>query len=245
MGKIKQNALAQKMGDVYHYYVAIKLLLENNDWDKCLIEQCGDIVLLNGDSKQMYNIEVKHHVENKELKIYEEEFQKTLSNWFDIKNLFVENTNLVLMTSSVISKDNVLENWNKFNSDEKYSILDENQKKSTGDYYSNIERYFHKINNNTDELKEVLKKFEIKHSLNNILKIKDEIKQLNHFRIFLNEESKINSVIDDLYGLIGRGLESKDKWQITKKQFDQKLIESTTLVQEKIVRTNNNIDSEN
>ena len=114
MSKIKQNSLSQQMGNVYHYYVAIKLLLENNNWSKCEVEKLGDIALINKNNKQIFNIEVKHHIEKNELKVYEEEFLKTLSNWFDIRNLFDENTKLILMTTSTISKGNPLQYWNLF-----------------------------------------------------------------------------------------------------------------------------------
>jgi len=244
MAKIKQNALAQKMGDIFHYYVAIKLLLGNNSWNKCQIEQSGDIALFDQDDKQIYNIEVKHHESKNELKVYEEEFLKTLSNWFDIRNLFNENTKLILMTTSTISSANPLQHWNLFKSDKKYKTIQENQTKNDGTYYANISKYFHKINKNIDELKEILAKFDIQHSLHNILDIRNEIKQTSHFRLFGNNEVKKDKVVDDLYGLIGRGLESKDKWEIIKSEFDQKLIESTTLVQDKILRTDNTINTQ-
>ena len=32
--KIQQNALVQKMGDIYHYYIAINLLLKNSSVPK-------------------------------------------------------------------------------------------------------------------------------------------------------------------------------------------------------------------
>jgi len=238
--KIKQNALSQKVGDIYHYYIAIQLMFQNNSWDKCSIEQYGDIVLFDSGEKQILNVEVKHHLEEKELKIYEEEFQKTLSNWFDIKNLFNADTQLILMTSSIISSGNPLEYWNSFNTDKKYRTLLENQKKKNQTYYSNVKTYFLKINKHVDELKEVLSKFEVRHNLPNILKIRNEIKLENSIRVF-DEETKKDKVIDELYSLIGRGLENKDKWEVTKVQFDQKLKELTTLIQEKTLRTDNNI----
>ncbi len=238
--KIKQNALSQKVGDIYHYYVAIQLMLHNNSWNKCIIEQYGDIVLLDTNGQQIFNIEVKHHLETTELKIYEEEFQKTLSNWFDIKNVFDLDTQLILMTSSIVSSDNPLEYWNFFNDDKKYKILLENQKKKDDSYYSNVKKYFLNISKNVGDLKKVLKKVKIQHTLANILEIKNEIKKENYFRIFDNE-GKIDKVIDELYGLIGRGLENKDKWEITKTQLDQKLKESTTLIQDKTLRTDNRI----
>lgn len=247
MAKIKQNALSQKMGDIYHYYIAIKLMLDNNSWNKCIIEQYGDIVLLDENEKQIYNIEVKHHIEEQELKIYNEEFQKTLSNWFDIrdlfniKNLFNADTKLILMTSSIVSKDNPLNYWNTFTPEKKYKTLLDNQKQKNGKYYSSVGKYFHQINKNINELKEVLQKVEIQHSLTNILEIKNEIKSLNYFRIFKNNEIKKNKTIDELYGLVGRGLENKNQWEITKNQFDQKLIESTKLIQETILRTDNSL----
>lgn len=242
MSKIKQNSLSQQMGNVYHYYVAIKLLLENNNWSKCEVEKLGDIALIDKNNKQIFNIEVKHHIEKNELKVYEEEFLKTLSNWFDIRNLFDENTKLILMTTSTISKGNPLQYWNLFASDNKYKTLTENQIQENGATYVNMIKYFHKINENVDELKELLSKFDIQYSLFNILEIRNEIKKTSHFRLFKDDEKKKDKVIDELYGLIGRGLENKDKWEITKSEFDQKLIESTTLIQDKQLRTDNSID---
>ena len=242
MSKIKQNSLSQQMGNVYHYYVAIKLLLENNNWSKCEVEKLGDIALIDKNNKQIFNIEVKHHIEKNELKVYEEEFLKTLSNWFDIRNLFDENTKLILMTTSTISKGNPLQYWNLFASDNKYKTLTENQIQENGATYVNMIKYFHKINENVDELKELLSKFDIQYSLFNILEIRNEIKKTSYFRLFKDDEKKKDKVIDELYGLIGRGLENKDKWEITKSEFDQKLIESTTLIQDKQLRTDNSID---
>lgn len=244
MSKIKQNALSQKMGDIYHYYVAIKFLLENNNWSKCEIEKYGDITLLDEHNRQIYNIEVKHHESKNELKIYEEEFLKTLSNWFDIKNLFTQDTKLILMTTSIISSGNSLEHWNKFDVNKKYKTIQENQTKKDGSYYGNISKYFFKINKNIDELKEILGKFDIQHSLLNILEIRNEIKQTSYFRLFGDNEVKKDKVLDNLYGLIGRGLENKDKWEITKSQFDQKLKESTILIQDKVLRTDDSINTQ-
>lgn len=235
------SALSQKMGDIYHYYVAIKLLMENNDWMKCVIEKHGDITLLSNDDKHILNIEVKHHEAIHELKIYEEEFQKTLFNWFNIKHLFNEDTRLVLMTSSLISKDNPLEHWNQFDSNKKYKTLLNNQKKNDTDYYSNISKYFHQINKDIDVLKHILNQTFIDHSIPNILTIRETIKETNFFRLFGDNEKKKDKVIDDLYGLIGRGLENKDTWEINKSQFDQKLIELTGLVQDKILRTDTSV----
>lgn len=242
MSKIKQNALSTKMGDIYHYYVAIKFLLENNNWFICKIEKLGDIALIDKNGKQIFNIEVKHHIEKNELKIYEEEFLKTLSNWFDIRNLFDENIKLILMTTSTISQDNPLRYWNLYDSNKKYKTLQENQTQKNGTTYVNMVKYFYKINKNVDELKKVLLKFDIEHSLFNILEIRSEIKKTVHFRLFKDDENKKDKFIDELYGLIGRGLENKNKWEITKSEFDQKLIESTTLIQDKQLRTDNSID---
>ncbi len=243
MSTIKQNALPQKMGDIFHYYVAIKLLLDNNSWNKCQIEQSGDIALFDKDDKQIYNIEVKHHNSRNELKVYEEDFLKTLSNWFDIKIFFNEKTKLILMTTSNIPSGNPLEFWNQFDSNKKYKTIIDNQKKNDGTYYANVSTYFVPINKNVDELKELLKKIDIQHSLSNLLVIRDEIKNVSYFRSFKDdEENKKDNVIDSLYGLIGSSLLNQNKWEITKSQFDQKLRELTSLVQNKQLRTDNDIN---
>ena len=77
------SALSTKMGDIYHYYIAIDVLLDVDNWNKCLIEKHGDIVLLNKDNKQVLNMEVKHHHGTNELLIHQEEFQKKLFNWYE------------------------------------------------------------------------------------------------------------------------------------------------------------------
>jgi len=88
MSKVKHNAISQQIGNIYHYYIAINLFFKIDDWKKCEIETLGDIALFDKNNKQIYNIEVKHHSNENELKIYGEEFQKTLYNWFKIKEKF-------------------------------------------------------------------------------------------------------------------------------------------------------------
>ncbi len=241
------SALSTKMGDVYHYYVAIDLLLSISDqWHKCLIEESGDIVLLNKDDNQIFNIEVKHHIEDNELMVHNIDFQKTLFNWFQDKNKYTEDTRLILFTTSTISDTNPLYDWNKLSSKEKYQTIVLNSRNNKKELYKNIENYFKKIknSNNIVEIRRVLAKFTIINSSPNIRYIRDEIKSRDYFRIFRNQEEKKEKVIDSLYGLIGRGLKDKDTWEITKNDFDQKLKELTVLVQDKILRTDTDIDIE-
>jgi len=240
VSKIKHSALSQKMGDVYHYYITINLFFKLEIWAKCSIEEQGDIVFFDENDKQVYNIEVKHHVEKNELKIYDEEFQKTLYNWFNIKDKFKTDTKLQLLTTSTIAEEHPLYHWNKYTFEKKYKVLLENQKKPDNSYYANVRKYFLKINKDPDELKKVLKKTEIIYSLPNIESIKKEIVKNRYFDIF-NKYEQHSEVINSLYGLIASGLKDKSKWQITKQEFDQKIKELSSLAQDKILRTDNHI----
>jgi len=240
MSNIRHSALSQKMGDVYHYYIAIDLFFKIEDWEKCSIEEQGDIVFFNSDDKQILNIEVKHHIESKELNIYDEEFQKTLYNWYNIQEQFDTNTKLQLLTTSTIFNNNSLYNWNKYSSDKKYKTLIENQKKSNGNYYVNVQKYFLKINKDTVKLKELLQKIDIIHSLPNIEEIKKEIMKKHYFNIFSNIEQK-KEVINSLYGLIANGLKDKKTWQLTKDEFTQKIKELSSMAQDKKLRTDNDV----
>jgi len=238
MSQVKHNALSQKMGDIYHYYIAIDLFFKIDNWEKCEIETQGDIAFFDKHNYQILNIEVKHHLDENELKIYDEEFQKTLYNWFNIKEKFNEKTKLQLLTTSNISKNNPLYHWNNFSSEEKYKTILENQKKANSTYYVNIEKYFFKINKEPDEIKKLLNKVEIYHSMLNIDKIKENILKNKYFDIFKTTQHK-NEVINSLYGLIAKGLKDKEIWRISRKEFSQKIRELSSFAQSKILRTDN------
>ena len=238
--KIKQNALSQKLGDIFHYYIAIDLLLNNTDWFICNIEQYGDIALIDNNGNQLLNIEVKHHTGTNELKVYSEEFLKTLSNWHDIKETITDSTKLYLITSSVVSLENPLFHWNSFDKEKKYKVIIDNQKSKKENYYTNISKYFHPINKNPNILKELLEKIEIYHSQSDMDSIKKKIKENTYFSIFKTEELK-NEVTSSIYGLIGNGLKDKDTWEITKEEFNQKLHELSSLAQNRIQRTDNHV----
>ena len=75
------NAKKQVVGFEYQYYIAVDFLLKLNNWDKCLIEENGDVTFLDDNDNQILNIEVKHHTNENKLKLHSEEFQKTIYNW--------------------------------------------------------------------------------------------------------------------------------------------------------------------
>ncbi len=241
--KSNHSALSQKIGDVYHYYVAIDYLLhiEKDMWDKCLIEKYGDIVFLNKYGNQILNIEVKHHDNDDELKVYHIDFQKTLFNWVKDSSKYAEDTQLILFTTSIIPATNPLYNWNNLTENKKISLIVENSNNGSSGLYKNIKEYFEKIKSN-EKLKEVIAKFEIIHSSPNIKQIQDQIKSRNYFGIFQDQEEKKEKVISSLYGLVGEGLKDKDTWEISNNNFFQKLKESTDLLQDKILRTDSDIN---
>jgi len=221
------------LGVEYQYYVALDYLLKINNWNKCLIEEHGDVTFVDDNDKQILNIEVKHNIEDKELKLHDKIFQNTICNWFHDKEKYTKETKLIFVTTRKIPEDNHLSKWNNSDIEEKYKIIIDNSKKTNGEFYAEIKKYFNKIKDD-NKIKDLLNKIEIIDSYPKYPKIIELIKNRNALKVFRNRKDKnekvLHKVIDNLHRRISKNLEIDKQWEITYDEFIEVLREEAKLI---------------
>ena len=75
------DATLNQAGNVYQYLVALKDCYELEDGELLQIEINGDVSIISNEQGR-FQKEVKHHFGNKSLSDRDEEFWKTLANWY-------------------------------------------------------------------------------------------------------------------------------------------------------------------
>jgi len=221
------------LGVEYQYYIALDYILKINTWDKCLIEEHGDVTFLDDNGKQILNIEVKHTIEDKELKFHDEIFQKTIKNWFNDKDKYTEKTKLLFVTTRKITEDNLLYKWNISSKEKKYQIVNDKKFRE----YKFITNYFQAIKKgHFEELKSLFEKIEIIDAYPKYPEIIELIKNRNALKVFRNRKDKneevLHKVIGNLHWLITKNLKIKkrEKWEITHDEFIEVLREQAKLI---------------
>jgi len=218
-------------------------MLNIENWENCDIEKNGDISLRNSNDEITFSIEVKYHNSPTELKNNMEELWKTIHNFYNDSDKFIESSKLELYTVSTVSEDNNLLNWNDLSADDKLTLLKSSSKKNEAEIYKTIQKFYDVIFEDENKLKIILSKFKINSNQKYYEKFKEEIKKTSFFRIF-NTEIKKNTALEALIAVVLSAFKDVDTWTISKKNFDSKLTEVAHLSQEIIVRVNDDIDIE-
>lgn len=237
----KHSALKQKIGDPYHYLVALKYMLENSDWSYCDIEYSGDISLRDISNNMILNIEVKHHIDTVELKDNSVELWKTIHNFYNDSNKYVDETELVLYTVSTIEESNTLDKWNDKLPEEKLELLRKASLKNKTDIYVTLEDYYNVIFEDEEKLKGILSKFKLQANQKDYTQYREYLKSESYFKQFLEKEKKINA-IDSLLSIILSGLKDETTWTISKDDFEKKLKEISGDAQDLVVRVDDDVD---
>lgn len=236
----KHSALKQKIGDSYHYLVAIKYMLENSEWDNCHIEYSGDISLINQSNEIILSIEVKHHIDDTELNPIGIELWKTIYNFYNDSQKYTDKTLLCLFTVSLVSESSKLYNWNDLSSTNKLDILKEVAQKPDTQIYKTIEKYYNEIFKDENRLESILEKFSIYSEQTNYAKYKNELMKESYFKQFVEDDKKI-SVIESLIGFVLIGFKNEMSWNISKNDFEKKLQEISISLQGTIIRDDNDV----
>jgi hypothetical protein len=122
MNKAVNNSTLTKLGDIYHYMIALKDCFELEDDDKLQIEVSGDISVISK-ANRGYQKEVKHHLGSSMLSDRDIDFWKTLANWYveyDRIKIFKQ---LILFTTAMIKPNSIWANWTSYNVNEKLKAL--------------------------------------------------------------------------------------------------------------------------
>lgn len=237
------SALKQKIGDFYHYDVALYYMIDNSDWFYCDLEKNGDISLTNNLNEIILSIEVKYHDKPIELKDNVEELWKTIYNFYNDSDKYMDTTKLILYTASTISKNNTLYNWNSLSSQQKINLLKEASKNKQGEVYKTIKKFYDKIFQNEKKLHGVLSKFDIYANQAYYTEHKKNIKRNAYFRIFDSEKKQLIS-INNLLEIIHSSFKDVNTWRISSSDFDKKLKEVSANAQDIIVRVDEDINIE-
>lgn len=241
MEESKHSALKQKIGDFYHYYVALYYMLEHSDWDNCDIEKNGDISLLNSSNEIIRSIEVKYHSQEEELIPHSIELWKTIHNFYNDFERYHENTELFLYTVSTIPTENILSNWNVLSSDEKYELLMNAALTKEDVVYTTIEKFYKVIVEDTEKLKNVLDKFTIISDKEYFTEFKEKITTNAYFRIFNSPTKKENSLFS-LMETIFSAFKDVHTWNIKFDEFTAKLSEISINAHQIVMRSDDDID---
>lgn len=241
MDESNHSALKQKIGDFYHYYVALFYMIENHDWNNCDIEKNGDISLINSSNEIILSIEVKYHSEETELKDNAIELWKTIKNFYNDVEKYNENTELLLYTVSIINSNNSLSNWNNLTTDEKYNLLLKSAKKKENEIYTTIKPFYDVITNDEKKLKKILAKFKIESNKEYFTEFKEKIIRNTYFRIFDTTEKKEYSLYS-LMESIFSAFKDIETWNIKFEDFRKKLQITANNANEIITRSDDDVD---
>ena len=147
MERAQNDATLQQAGTIYQYLIALQDCFELENDDILQIEVNGDVSIINH-SGGKFQKEVKHHFSNTKLGERNEDFWKTLSNWYleyeRVKNF----TQFILSTTADLTDDSVFLGWNFATKEKKLSIIKgigKEQKKNE----ITFREYYQKILKNT------------------------------------------------------------------------------------------------
>lgn len=122
MNKKKQDATDKVVGYFYQYWFAVSECL-NLQGGSLVVENLGDITLLNDNSEIEKQYEIKFHEGDKSLSDRNIDFWKTIYNWINNYDISSKCENLILHTTSTISKTSIFYSWNVCSKEEKYSRM--------------------------------------------------------------------------------------------------------------------------
>lgn len=212
------DALKQKLGDIYQYYIAALDFFEIEDVEKIEIEKHGDITIYT--PNRLIQKEVKHHIKCTRLNDKHIDFWKTLYNWLVEKNKSSKYSELILHTTGFASKNSVFHNWNDICVEQKYINLLSLPHNACDPAKKNFDYYYSKVFANNDfeknDIKEVLSKIRIIQGDN----IYDIRKSFYKYLVFLDDDNQKDNMVVWIMGyIIKQCTEQSDSWIITKKEF--------------------------
>lgn len=221
MGKAINDATLVKAGDIFQYYVALRDCFRMNSGDKLQIEVNGDVSLIAEISKNSFQREVKHHFGNKNLIDRDVDFWKTLSNWYIEYNRITPFSSLILHTTATIASDSPFHNWNERKHQDKIVILQSIGKKSKK-REENFRKYYDKIFlkeiYDENKLLDILSRFTIESSHNQISDISEEFSGYVGHIPEGNRDNYIAALLGRILSIIK---DPPHRWEVTREEFDK------------------------
>ena len=219
MNKAINDATLQQAGTIYQYLIALKDCFELNDDDTLQIEVQGDVSIINNLSG-VFQKEVKHHFDDKNLSDRDIDFWKTLANWYTEYDRTKSFSHLILSTTANISSSSCFHNWNGLSKKDKLEIvcnIGSVKKEKEETFRRQYDRIFNE-SYNEENLLDILGKFTIESSQSSLKGISNEFSKY----IRAIPEANRDGYIGALLGRILKKItDPPHRWEVTKKEFDE------------------------
>ncbi len=220
MERAVNDATLQKAGDIFQYYIALRDCFNMNVGDKLQIETNGDVSIISELSKNSFQREVKHHFGKKNLADRDEDFWKTLSNWYLDYDRLTGFSNLILFTTASISTESPFYNWDNKETEDKLSTL-----LAIGKIQKENEKIFRKYYNKIfdeklyeeNKLIDILKRFTIESSQHQIAGVSSEFDQYIGYIPKPNRDNYVAALLGRILSII---TQPPHQWEVTKEEFD-------------------------
>lgn len=214
----------------FHYQVLVALYeCFSDDFDSVWIEQDGDVSVLSQNVEKSKQTEVKDY--STPLTDNHENLWNTLKNWLATDFNHSNYGRLILHTTQSFGLHSLLKDWNEKNAEEKYEILKKIFSKRTSEEMQAEKKPKSLMlqievmsSANEEKLKEILPKVVLNVESDN----SDKLKQKLFSKFTGIPEANRHAYMEGLVGFVYANLKSKS-WSISKKNFNNKLEELTTL----------------
>lgn len=226
----KNTALPTLLAFHYQILIGLNECFSLEESQSVWFEKDGDVSVVGVNEEQSRQIEVKDY--STQLTDNHENLWKTLNNWMAPEFNYSKYGKLILSTTQSFGKRTTLKDWNLKNADERLQILKniyEVQKKK--DKESVITKLQDNLFKPDKEivLKDILGKVILNVEVDDADGLKKEVKgKLTGFIPVANQDYFIQNLIGFIYN---QG--NKQNWCITKKVFDAKCEELTSLLSKK------------
>lgn len=233
------DATLKQTGNIYQYLIALRDCYELEEGEIIQIEINGDVSIINNEQGK-FQKEVKHHFGEKNLSDRDEEFWKTLANWYIEYERVKSFSKFILSTTASVSNNSPFFGWNGFDKHEKLICITRigtEHKKREEKFRKQYNRIF---DDSYDEerLLNILDKFDIESARTSIDGISQEFeKYIGHI-----PNEKRDGYIGALLGeILIKVKNPPHKWEVTKQEFNSILQRVTpSYMEEGVVPLPNN-----
>lgn len=220
MDRAINDATLIKAGDIFQYYIALRDCFEMKTGDKLQIEVNGDVSLIEGSFKRSYQKEVKHHFGENNLSDRDEDFWKTLSNWYVDYDRIFSFSNLILHTTANILSESPFNNWNSEKAKNKLIKLQSIgaiTKKREANFRKYYNRIFDETLYNEERLVNILERFTIESSQVKITGVSSEFSCYIGYIPEKNRDNYIAALLGRILSIIKN---PPHRWEVTREEFD-------------------------
>lgn len=227
------DATLKQAGNIYQYLIALRDCYGLEDGELLQIEINGDVSIISNEQGK-FQKEVKHHFGNKSLSDRDEEFWKTLANWYTEYERVKNFSEFILSTTASVSDNSPFCDWNELEKHEKLKRITKigAEKKEREDGFRKQYNRIFDDSHNEEQLLGILDKFIIENARTSLPGIAQEFdKHIGHIPSE-NRDEYIGALLGEILIKVKN---PPHKWEVTKQEFEKILQRVTPSYMEKDV----------